>query len=169
MDSGGTPGGSGAGGRRRLRDFSQSLPMSLLRGREAVMRFFRPMLREHGLTEQQWRVLRALSDRQAIEPTALARTTFLLAPSLSRILKDLEGRGLIERRQGSGDMRRSEVSISQEGLRLIDKVAPDSEANYAEISARFGEERLARLQSELRDLEALLVPPGQADEGGKDG
>ena len=44
-----------------MRDFSRSLPMSLLRAREAVMRHFRPSLRDHGLTEQQWRILRALA------------------------------------------------------------------------------------------------------------
>ncbi|MDP7101742.1 MAG: hypothetical protein QF503_11390, partial [Rhodospirillales bacterium] len=45
-----------------LRDFSRSLPMALLRAREAVMERFRPSLRTHGLTDQQWRVLRALYD-----------------------------------------------------------------------------------------------------------
>src|SRR6266849_5130597 len=44
-----------------MREFSRSLPMSLLRAREAVMRHFRPSLRDHGLTEQQWRILRALA------------------------------------------------------------------------------------------------------------
>jgi len=34
--------------------------MELLKAREAAMERFRPMLREHGLTEQQWRVIRAL-------------------------------------------------------------------------------------------------------------
>jgi hypothetical protein len=43
-----------------LRDFSKSLPMALMRTREAVMKRFRPSLRDHALTEQQWRVLRAL-------------------------------------------------------------------------------------------------------------
>jgi hypothetical protein len=38
-----------------MREFSRSLPMSLLRAREAVMRQFRPSLRDHGLTEQQSR------------------------------------------------------------------------------------------------------------------
>ena len=47
--------------RAPMREFSRSLPMSLLRAREAVMRQFRPSLREHGLTEQQWRILRALA------------------------------------------------------------------------------------------------------------
>ncbi|MGM3243097.1 hypothetical protein ACS2VP_27140, partial [Bacillus cereus group sp. Bc237] len=44
-----------------LRAFSRSLPMALLRSRESVMVRFRPMLRAHGLTEQQWRVLRAMA------------------------------------------------------------------------------------------------------------
>src|ERR1700733_13067605 len=75
-----------------MRDFSRSLPMSLLRAREAVMRQFRPSLRDHGLTEQQWRILRALASVDRIEVTELARVAFLLGPSLSRILRDLEAR-----------------------------------------------------------------------------
>src|SRR6478735_4315500 len=93
-----------------MRDFSRSLPMSLLRAREAVMRQFRPSLREHGLTEQQWRILRALASVEAVEVTELARTAFLLGPSLSRILRDLEARHLIERRTAKADQRRSMVS-----------------------------------------------------------
>ena len=67
-----------------MRDFSRSLPMSLLRAREAVMRHFRASLRQHGLTEQQWRILRALAAIDTIEVTELARAAFLLGPSLSR-------------------------------------------------------------------------------------
>src|ERR1043166_1624554 len=52
-----------------MRDFGRSLPMSLLRAREAVMRQFRPSLRSHGLTEQQWRILRALTAVETIEVT----------------------------------------------------------------------------------------------------
>src|SRR5580658_2999959 len=96
-----------------MREFSRSLPMSLLRAREAVMRQFRPSLRRHRLTEQQWRILRALAEVEAIEVTELARTAFLLGPSLSRILRDLEARQLIERRTAKTDQRRAVVSISE--------------------------------------------------------
>ena len=92
--------------RAPMREFSRSLPMSLLRAREAVMRQFRPSLRNHGLTEQQWRILRALTAVDAIEVTELARVAFLLGPSLSRILRDLEARDLIERRTAEADLRR---------------------------------------------------------------
>src|SRR5215468_10566700 len=96
---------SETGRRGPMREFSRSLPMSLLRAREAVMRQFRPSLRHHGLTEQQWRILRALTSVEAIEVTELARLAFLLGPSLSRILRDLESRGLIERRSAETDLR----------------------------------------------------------------
>jgi homoprotocatechuate degradation regulator HpaR len=140
-----------------MRDFSKSLPMSLLRAREAVMRQFRPSLRRHGLTEQQWRILRALSAVEAIEVTELARTAFLLGPSLSRILRDLEARQLIERRTAKVDLRRGVVSISQKGVRLIELIAPTSEFIYAEITRRYGVQRLAELQAMLAALESSLA------------
>lgn len=152
-----------AASRARLRDFSRSLPMSLLKAREAVMRHFRPSLHHFGITEQQWRVLRALTAVESIEVMALAEATFLLPPSLSRILKDLEERGLILRRTSKEDMRRGIISISEEGRRLIDLAGTHSEAIYAEITRRFGAEKLADLQKMLRELEAVLTEP--IDEG----
>src|SRR5947208_14484406 len=138
--------GDDASSRRTpMREFSRSLPMSLLRAREAVMRQFRPSLRNHGLTEQQWRILRALAAVETIEVTELARTAFLLGPSLSRILRDLEARHLIERRTAKADLRRGVVSISAKGLKLIEAVAPSSEAMYDDITLRSGPRTLGAL------------------------
>ena len=75
-------GDDAAARRTPMREFSRSLPMSLLRAREAVMRQFRPSLRNHGLTEQQWRILRALTAVDEIEGTELAHMALLLGPSL---------------------------------------------------------------------------------------
>jgi homoprotocatechuate degradation regulator HpaR len=150
------PAGNAAARRVPMREFSRSLPMSLLRAREAVMRHFRPSLRNHGLTEQQWRILRALASIDAIEVTELARLAFLLGPSLSRILRDLEARQLIERRTAKADLRRGVVSISAKGLKLIEAVAPTSEAIYAAISERYGARKLAELQDMLHALEGNL-------------
>ncbi|MGL4289339.1 MAG: homoprotocatechuate degradation operon regulator HpaR [Phreatobacter sp.] len=149
--------------RVRLRGFSRSLPMSLLRAREAVMRHFRVSLRGYGVTEQQWRVLRALSSVGEIEISDLVRSTFLLAPSLSRILRDLEARQLIVRRTPASDLRRSLISMAPAGIALMEVVAPHSEAIYAEITRRFGAERLALLQDMLRDLEDEMTSFGPLD------
>ena len=139
-----------------MREFARSLPMSLLRAREAVMRQFRPSLRNHELTEQQWRILRALASVETIEVTELAWVAFLLGPSLSRILRDLEARHLIERRAAKADLRRGVVSISAKGLKLIEAVAPSSEAIYAAITRRYGARKLAALQDMLHALESSL-------------
>ena len=148
--------GRAGAGRVPMREFSRSLPMSLLRAREAVMRHFRASLRDHGLTEQQWRILRALASVDTIEVTELARVAFLLGPSLSRILRDLEARHLIERRVAKADLRRGVVSISARGLRLIEVVAPSSEAIYAAITRRYGAGKLRELQDMLHALEGSL-------------
>src|SRR6202165_219206 len=164
--SGSDPAGASAVRRVPMREFSRSLPMSLLRAREAVMRQFRPSLRNHGLTEQQWRILRALAAIDAIEVTELARVAFLLGPSLSRILRDLEARHLIERKAAKSDLRRGVMSISPKGLKLIEAVAPNSEAIYAEITSRFGARTLADLQDMLGVLERSLAAMEVAGERG---
>ena len=150
------PAGKPKARRVPMRDFSRSLPMALLRARESVMRHFRPSLRAHGLTEQQWRILRALASTDDIKVTELAHLAYLLGPSLSRILRDLETRRLVQRRVVKADLRRGIVSITASGLRLIEAVAPSSEAIYAEITRRYGAGKLAGLQAALHRLETTL-------------
>lgn len=139
-----------------LRDFSKSLPMALMRTREAVMKRFRPSLRDHDITEQQWRVLRALEHAGPLEATELARRTVLLAPSLSRILRDLEARGLVERAAVRSDLRRARIRVSDAGAHLIAAIAPDSESTYDWITRRFGQDKLEALFALLSDLERAL-------------
>ncbi len=139
-----------------MRPFSQSLPMALLRAREAAMRRFRPMLAEHDLTEQQWRVLRALAASD--DPTSVgevAEHTFLLGPSLSRILANLERRHLVERHTNENDQRSALLTLSGAGRALVGRIAPRSEEIYNGIEAEFGAGRLAALLDELATLSSI--------------
>ncbi len=149
-----------------MRGFDRSLPMVLLRAREAAMGLFRPMLAEYGLTEQQWRVLRTLaSDRAPMDAGQLADTTFLLAPSLSRILAGLERQSLITRETSPDDGRRVVLSLSPPGRDLVARIAPHSEAVYEELEERYG---LERLQALIVELNALCeVGPSIADRNGR--
>lgn len=140
-----------------MREFSRSLPMALLRARETVMREFRPSLRDHDMTEQQWRVLRALSAGKEMEVAELASATCLLGPSLSRILRDLDERRLVIRRASKADLRRSFVSISPDGTALIARIAPISEDIYAELTRRYGAARLKLLYEMLEQLEQCVT------------
>jgi len=140
----------------RLRDFEHSLPMELLKAREAAMAKFRPMLRDHGLTEQQWRVIRALADYDRVDASELARRSFLLAPSLTRILQHLEGEKLVKRLSDANDQRRSVLSLTAKGRKLFSEVAPDSAAHYEEIETAFGSERLALLYELLEEFHRAI-------------
>ncbi len=135
--------------------------MALLNAREAVMGHFRPLLSRHDLTEQQWRVLRALgAEIEPVDAGTLADATSLQAPSLSRILANLADRRLIDRTSASDDQRRAVISLSTLGAELVSSVAPESETIYAEIEAKFGEQQLRQLVAELHTLTTTLGAPG---------
>ena len=150
---------------KELREFDRSLPMRLLKAREAVMRNFLPSLREHDLSAQQWRVLRALVEGQDRDASEISERCAILLPSLSRILQNLDGRGLISRKTCDEDQRRSLISITRKGRRLVEEIAPISEERYDDITRRFGEENLATLYDLLGQLIECMQ---QGDEQGQD-
>jgi homoprotocatechuate degradation regulator HpaR len=128
-----------------MRPFARSLPMQLLRAREALMQEFRPHLRKHGLSEQQWRVLRALAEAGSMDINALGEMCQIHPASLSRMLPNLEDEGRIERRPSREDQRYVIVSITAKGRTLFQRVAKESEQIYALIEQRIGSRELKSL------------------------
>ncbi len=142
-----------------MRPFAESLPMALLQAREVAMRYFRPLLAEHDLTEQQWRVLRALTSADdALDAGELAARTLLLAPSLSRILAHLDERGFVTRTIDPTDQRRTLVELSPLGAKQVAQIAPESERLYAEIEAVFGDGELHALLESLHQFARKADP-----------
>lgn len=137
-----------------LVEFSRSMPAVLMHAREAVMAWVRPVLNDFGLTEVQWRVLRALAQADDMEIGHLAREIHLLPNSLSRVLRDLERRGLIARHLSAADLRRNLVSLPAAGRRLFEEAAPAAVIVASDIERCFGADR-------TRQLHTLLV--GLAD------
>ena len=118
---------------------------------------FRPMLRNHGLTEQKWRVIRCLADSPASAAGDIASRTFLLAPSLTRILQTLEGEDLVKRRADRDDQRRAQFALTARGRRLFDRIAPESEAIYRDIERATDPKRLAALYALLAEFTESLA------------
>ena len=135
-----------------MRHFDRSLPMALLRAREAVMKKFSPALKEHGLSPQQWRVIRALVEEQALDATEISERCALLMPSLSRILQNLQKRGFVERKTARDDQRRSLISITPTGRQLFRTLSPINEARYAHITEKFGYGKLELLYELMDEL-----------------
>ncbi len=115
------------------------------------------MLREHGITEQQWRVLRALHSAAApMRASELAEQTVLSLPSLSRLLRTLEDRKAIRRTTHKLDLRSTQISISQIGARIVASIAPSAELHYAEIAECLGASDVERLYDLLESCISRL-------------
>ncbi|WP_332846015.1 homoprotocatechuate degradation operon regulator HpaR [Pseudomonas lactucae] len=133
----------------------QSLTLSLLHAREAAMGFFRPSLNQHGLTEQQWRVIRILSQHQELEINRLAELACILKPSMTGVLVRMEAAGMVERRKAHQDQRRVLVRLAEKGQASFASMSQCMEANYQRLQAGFGEEKLQTLLGLLNELKTL--------------
>jgi len=131
----------------------RSLPIALMRSREKVMAPIRDMLRASGLTEQQWRVLRILSEFGPQDLTEIARQACLLMPSLSRIIRILAQNGLVIRASDTKDRRRQTVVISPAGQHLIDDNLVQATQIAANYRNQLGAERYELLLDLLTELE----------------
>lgn len=130
----------------------ESLPIMLLRAREALMRRIRPYLQDHGLSEQQWRVLRVLDEVGPLEPTALGERCVVLTPSLTRILSHLENRSMIRREKHPTDKRKQIIHLADAGAQVIADIAPRAKEVYDELEEVFGRPQMNNLLNKLGKL-----------------
>lgn len=139
----------------------RNLPRLLLEAREAVMLHTRPSLREHGLSDQQWRVLRVLGEHAdepgGIETGRVAHEAYLLGPSLSGVLTRMERDGLIERHRCPQDARRTVVRATALGLNKVQALSQTIEAHYSWMEQQLGKARLTALYELLDKVIELEV------------
>lgn len=150
---------------KQLPPYAASVAGLLFGAREALMISIRPLLRDAGITEAQWRVLRVLSDNGPCDPTRLSRATQLHSPSVTRILKELCDRNLIARTPNPSDPRRSTLCITEAGRALVAETSTQMLPLLEFCAVRFGRKRLAMLQQELA---AFMIAVGPQFRDGAD-
>ncbi|MEZ0308818.1 MAG: homoprotocatechuate degradation operon regulator HpaR [Ramlibacter sp.] len=136
----------------------RNLPRLLLQARESVMAHARPNLRTHGLSDQQWRVLRVLGEHGSAETGRVAREAYILGPSLTGVLTRMERDGLIRRERDPADQRRTVVEATPKGLKLVEKLSHTIEAHYAWMEKSLGKDKLAQLYALLDEVIELEQP-----------
>jgi homoprotocatechuate degradation regulator HpaR len=129
------------------------------------MQRFRPMLKEHGVTEQQWRILRALLQEDALEPRQLCERCLISSPSIAGVLARMEEAGLLKRERMDHDQRRVRVTLTARSKKLGKSMAPVIERQYAELEDLVG---LKSLQQVYDVLDVLLQRLGLPDEPGSE-
>src|ERR1700692_3500682 len=137
----------------------RNLPLMMLQARERVIAHFRPILNAHGITEQQWRIVRLLLDTGPLEPHEIGEQCRLSSPSLAGVLSRMENVGFVQRKRLADDQRRVLVSLTPRSRALASRMAPLIEAVYARIEALLGKEFTEDFYRVLDDLIVKLRPP----------
>ena len=136
----------------------RNLPLMMLQAREHVIAYFRPILNDHGITEQQWRIVRLLLDTGPLEPREIGELCRLSSPSLAGVLSRMENIGFVQRKRLADDQRRVLVSLTPRSRALAARMAPLIQAVYARIEERLGKEFADDFYRVLDELIEKLRP-----------
>ena len=131
---------------------NRNLPLLLLQARESVLLHFRPILNAHGVTEQQWRVLRLLLQDGPLEPRQIGQRCSISSASLAGVLARMDELGLVQRKRLAHDQRRVLVSPTARSRALARKMAPDIAAAYARLEGHLGADYVQALYAGLDAL-----------------
>ncbi len=142
----------------------RNLALRLLEARETVMRRFRPLIAEEGLTEQQWRILRVLAERSPQEPGQIADACSILPPSLTGILARMASVDLVTRTQSSSDQRRQSVDLTARSRGIIERLIPRIEAEYRRLDADWGADTVEALHAMLDRITSLEAGRAATDD-----
>lgn len=141
---------------------ARNLPQLFLKARDNLLAHFRPILKQFGVTEQQWRILRLLDEHKQLEPRELCEMSQIFSSSMTGVLTRMEEMSLIQRNRMAQDQRRVLVRLAPKGLELLQDIAPLIDRQYRQLEQRYDEHSMARL---IHTLEDFIAATGDTPEG----
>ncbi|MER8090926.1 MULTISPECIES: MarR family transcriptional regulator [unclassified Streptomyces] len=110
-------------------------------------------LRAAGLTRAEFDLLGAVrrTDRE-LTPGELARETFSSGAAVTKRLRVLQERGLVDRRSDDRDRRVAHVRLTEEGRELVDRLLPRQLAYERAVLSGLDEQSRTRLSAQLSEL-----------------
>src|SRR4029450_973248 len=98
-----------------------------------------------GVTVEQWRILRALSDGRGHSMGDLARAALMPHPTLTKAVDRLAEQALVYRRQDDEDRRRVAVFLSDRGRDLVGRLDRRATDHHQKVAEAYGTQRTQRL------------------------
>jgi DNA-binding MarR family transcriptional regulator len=137
-------------GRRTAKGLDDHIAVRVARITEIVTRIAtRTIESRWGLSNTDLRLLNILDHSDEISVSEIGRRSHVDKAWVSRSLRDLEKRKLVNRRPHPRDSRVSLVVISSRGQSLLDEVRPDSLRNEVELLEGIDAKLLKRLLDTL--------------------
>jgi DNA-binding MarR family transcriptional regulator len=140
-------------------------------GVEAVRRFNRFYTRQIGVLQQgvlesafsltEARLIYELAHRDSCTATSLKAELGIDSGYLSRLLRGLNGRGLIEKRRSKSDGRAWMLALTRKGRRAFDRLDTASRRHVGEMLAPLPSPERRRLVGSMEAIQSLLRPGHQ--------
>ena len=108
---------------RPFRSKAQEAAVSILRTANVLRRRFESAVQREGISFAQYNVLRILRGARAPLPTMeIASRMMEEAPGITRLVNNLDQKGLIRREQWTGDRRQVLCEVTAAGLKLLERL-----------------------------------------------
>ncbi|MCX4531284.1 MarR family winged helix-turn-helix transcriptional regulator [Streptomyces sp. NPDC002596] len=110
-------------------------------------------LRSAGLSRAEFDLLGAVRrTNRELTPGELARETFSSGAAVTKRLRGLQERGLVDRRSDARDRRVAHVRLTDEGRALVDELLPRQLAYERTVLSGLDERTRGELSSQLSEL-----------------
>ena len=132
---------------------------SILRERasESLARIYRD---RHRLRRTEWRLIAALGDQRGLSAGELAALTAMTNVKVSRAIKRLIARGLLDSAADDADLRRKILRLTAAGRRVFNDIAPKALQWEADMLARLSPAERDALPQILNKLDRLFSEQG---------
>jgi DNA-binding MarR family transcriptional regulator len=140
---------------RPFRSVAQEATLGLMRTADLIRRHIAARIEPHGVTTQQYNVLRILRGARpdGLPTLEIAERMIEQAPGITRLLDRLEAKQLVQRERCPSDRRQVTCRITPQGVALLAAMDPGIDQADADLVAGLdlGEQRqLVRLLDRLR-------------------
>lgn len=128
------------------------LPALLALASRLISGEFHEVVRQHGFSVSEWRVMASLADGDPISIGELAQVTVTKQPTVTRLLDRMESKGQVERLPHPSDRRITLVRITPQGSRTIERLIGLAREHESRVLAPFGLARAEELKKTLRQI-----------------
>jgi DNA-binding MarR family transcriptional regulator len=112
---------------------------------QVLSNYFRP----YDITTEQWTVLNRLAEGDGISQKELSLRSEKDPTNVTRILDQLERKGLIKRKMKEDDRRAFLAFITEEGIRLNQALVPIEQAFVESLLSDLSQDQIVQLQKML--------------------
>ena len=120
---------------------------------------FHDHIRRKGLRVPEWRVLACLVDNDGLMITQLAKLSLMEQSRMTRIVDQMDARGLVQRAADSDDRRRVRVKLTEEGRSLAQALVADARNHETRLLSALADTDAVRIKKVLQTLLSVLDSP----------